>query len=242
MLSARGRNGCRPGGSRARCRGPQRAAALAGLTRQPCVPRLVRNGESDGRRRRATLRTLRTRQIDNAQPAGIRDHLGVRVVSACWNKPELVLAVSPSPIASAMVITGVLLGDGNQRRLLHPLWSDNGLLRLIVETDDADETYTQLRSWTAARLAPNRGHPPPVAAGTLAASARQHCATKQGCRDAHIHFLAAPAFARYHATVASMPSRSGISGSHPASRKTEMSNSLRGVPSGLLGSQRVWPA
>ena len=43
--------------------------------------------------------------------------LGLQVVSACWNKPELVLAVRPSLIASAMVIARVLLGDGNQRRL-----------------------------------------------------------------------------------------------------------------------------
>jgi hypothetical protein len=78
-------------------------------------------------------------------------------------------------------------------------------------------------------------------AGTLAGSAHQHCDTNQGCRDAHIHFLAAPALARYHATVASMPSRSGIPGSHPASCKTETSNSLRGVPSGFVGSQRVSP-
>src|ERR1700757_918492 len=62
-----------------------------------------------------------------------------------------------------------------------------------------------------------------------------------GLSDVLIHCLAAPTFARYHATVASMPACSGILGSHPASRKTETSSSLRGVPSGFVGSQRVSP-
>ncbi|CKQ10162.1 Uncharacterised protein [Mycobacterium tuberculosis] len=55
------------------------------------------------------------------------------------------------------------------------------------------------------------------------------------------HCRTVPACSRYHATVASMPSRSAIEGRHPASRSTETSSSLRGVPSGLLGSQRVSP-
>lgn len=55
------------------------------------------------------------------------------------------------------------------------------------------------------------------------------------------HFRAVLVFARYHATVASMPSRRAIAGRHPALRNTEMSSSLRGVPSGWVGSQRVSP-
>jgi hypothetical protein len=82
-----------------------------------------------------------------------------------------------------------------------------------------------------------------IAIGRLAAftNNRTYHWRQTGLSVVLIHCLAAPTFARYHATVASMPARNGILGSHPASRKTETSNSLRGVPSGFVGSQWVSP-
>jgi hypothetical protein len=60
---------------------------------------------TDARRGRTTLRTLGTRQTDNAQPSDTRDHLRCPSgVSARWNKQELVLTLSPSLIGSAMLI------------------------------------------------------------------------------------------------------------------------------------------
>lgn len=56
-----------------------------------------------------------------------------------------------------------------------------------------------------------------------------------------IYCLDAAAFARYHATVVSIPSRSEIWGCHPMSRKTETSSTFRGVPSGFVASQSVSP-
>src|ERR1700749_3460474 len=65
--------------------------------------------------------------------------------------------------------------------------------------------------------------------------------TRERMLKEHLHCRAPLAFERYHASVVSIPSRSAIRGCHPASRNTDTSRSLRGVPSGFVGSQRVSP-